>query len=148
MRATRTFIPTLRQVPKEAEVQSHVYMLRAGLIRQLATGLYTFLPFGWRALKKVEQIVREEMDRAGAQEILMPALQPQALWERSGRWETMGPELMRLQDRNQRQSGNPPFSAGFQSGDVLHRQVRSHHPAEERDGFFRREPQIRRLAVP
>ncbi len=103
MRATQTFIPTLRQVPKEAEVQSHIYMLRAGLIRQLATGLYTFLPLGWRALKKVEQIVREEMNRAGALEILMPALQPEALWKRSGRWDTMGPELMRLRDRNGRQ---------------------------------------------
>lgn len=103
MRASQCFIPTLRETPKEAEVKSHIYMLRAGLMRQLAAGLYIFLPFGWRAVRKVEQIVREEMDRAGALEILMPALQPDELWKRSGRWEVMGPELMRLKDRNERE---------------------------------------------
>jgi len=103
MRVTQTFLPTLRQAPKEAEARSHVYMLRAGLIRSLAAGLYTFLPLGQRALQKVERVIREEMDRAGALEVRMPSLQPQALWKRSGRWETMGPELMRLQDHSERE---------------------------------------------
>jgi prolyl-tRNA synthetase len=88
MRWTQTFIPTLKETPAEAEIASHKLLLRAGLIRKLAGGLYTFLPLGLRALKKVEQIVREEMDRAGALEILMPALQPPEIWQQSGRYET------------------------------------------------------------
>jgi prolyl-tRNA synthetase len=103
MRASRAFIPTLREAPREAEIASHILMLRAGLMKQLAAGLYSFLPLGWKAVRKVEQIVREEMDRAGGLEILMPALQPDSIWKQSGRWEVMGPEMMRLKDRNERQ---------------------------------------------
>jgi prolyl-tRNA synthetase len=99
MRWTQTFIPTLKETPAEAEIASHQLLLRAGLIRKLAGGLYTFLPLGLRALKKVEQIVREEMDRAGALEILMPALQPPEIWQQSGRYESAKGVLFKAYDR-------------------------------------------------
>jgi len=102
MRWSRTLIATLRDDPQEAEIDSHKLMVRAGLIRKLSGGLYSFMPLGLRALQKVSQIVREEMNRAGAQEILMPALQPAELWERSGRLATMGPGMFRLKDRAER----------------------------------------------
>jgi len=102
MRWSRSLVATLREDPQEAEIVSHKLMVRAGLIRKLSGGLYTFMPFGLRALQKVSQIVREEMNRAGAQEILMPALQPAELWERSGRLATMGPGMFRLKDRADR----------------------------------------------
>ncbi|MCL2104787.1 MAG: proline--tRNA ligase [Kiritimatiellaeota bacterium] len=102
MRWTRTLISTLRDDPQEAEIASHKLMVRAGLIRKLSGGLYTFMPLGVRALQKVAQIVREEMNRAGAQEVLMPALQPAELWERSGRLAAMGPGMFRLKDRQER----------------------------------------------
>jgi len=102
MRWSRTLLATLRDDPQEAEIDSHKLMVRAGLIRKLSGGLYTFMPLGLRALQKVTQIVREEMNRAGAQEILMPALQPAELWERSGRLSTMGPGMFRLKDRADR----------------------------------------------
>ncbi|MFC1707388.1 proline--tRNA ligase [Planctomycetota bacterium] len=100
MRYSRLLVPTLREVPKDAVVASHRLMIRAGMIRQVAAGIYNLLPLGLRVLRKVEQIVREEMERAGAQEILMPAVQPSALWEESGRWGYYGPELLRFHDRN------------------------------------------------
>ena len=102
MRWSRYPINTVKETPSEAEVISHQLMLRAGLIRRLAAGIYTWTPFGLRALRKVEQIIREEMDRAGALEVLMPAVQPAELWQESGRWEQYGPELLRLKDRHQR----------------------------------------------
>ena len=102
MKQSAGFFPTLKELPKDAECKSHILMMRAGLIRQLAAGLYTYLPMGRRALKKVEEIIRQEMDSAGAVEVLMPAMQPDTLWKQSGRWDTMGPELMRLQDRSGR----------------------------------------------
>ena len=89
-------INTLRDVPADAEVVSHQLMLRAGLIRRLAAGIYTWLPMGLRVLRKVEQIVREEMNRAGAFELLMPTVQPAELWQESGRWDQYGPELLRM----------------------------------------------------
>ena len=98
---SKMFLPTLREVPAEAEIISHKLMLRAGLIRKLASGIYSFLPLGLRVLKKIEQVVREEMDSAGAQELLMPALLP-ANFRESGRWEVFGPEMFRLKDRNDR----------------------------------------------
>ncbi|HMV50944.1 MAG TPA: hypothetical protein PKD31_24600, partial [Blastocatellia bacterium] len=91
-----------KQTPAEAEVISHQLMLRAGLIRRLAAGIYTWSPLGLRTLRKVETIVREEMDRAGALEVLMPAVQPAELWQESGRWDKYGPELLRLSDRHDR----------------------------------------------
>ncbi len=103
MKWSQTIIPTLRDNPQEAEIDSHKLMLRAGLIRKLGGGLYTFLPLGLRALRKVEKIVREEMDRAGALEILMPALQPREIWETSGRYETMTNVLYHVYDRQKRE---------------------------------------------
>lgn len=102
MRATKLLLATLKETPSDAEVISHKLMLRAGMIRKLAAGLYTWLPLGLRVLRKVEHIVREEMNRAGAQEVLMPAVQPAELWQESGRWEKYGPELLRLKDRHKR----------------------------------------------
>jgi len=107
MRVSKAFIPTLKEVPAEAEIASHKLMLRAGLMRKLASGLYTYLPLGWRFIRKVEDIIREEMDRAGALELVMPQLQPIELWEQSGRAKIMGREMMRLNDRNER-----PFVLG------------------------------------
>lgn len=102
MRASQLLIATLKETPADAEVISHQLMLRAGMIRRLTSGLYTWLPLGLRTLRKVEAIVREEMNRAGAQEILMPAVQPAELWQESGRWEQYGPELLRVKDRHER----------------------------------------------
>ncbi len=102
MRATQLLIATLKETPADAEIISHQLMLRSGMIRRLTSGLYTWLPVGLRTLRKVERIVREEMDRAGAQEVLMPAVQPAELWQESGRWEQYGPELLRLKDRHDR----------------------------------------------
>ena len=102
MRTSNFLIATQKETPADAEVISHQLMLRAGLIRKLAAGLYTWLPLGLRVLRKVEQVVREEMDATGAQEVSMPVVQPAELWQESGRWEQYGPELLRIQDRHQR----------------------------------------------
>ncbi len=99
MRYSHMLIPTLRQDPADAQVMSHKLMVRAGYIRKVAAGIYNYLPLGWRVLRKVESIIREEMNRAGAQELLMPAVQPAELWEMSGRWQQYGAELLRLKDR-------------------------------------------------
>ncbi|PFK95900.1 proline--tRNA ligase [Priestia megaterium] len=103
MRQSSTLIPTLREVPADADIKSHQLLLRAGYMRQNASGVYSFLPLGKRVLQKVEQIVREEMDRAGSVELLMPALQQAELWQESGRWYSYGPELMRMKDRHGRE---------------------------------------------
>ena len=103
MKMSNLFVQTLREFPSDAEVQSHKLLVRAGYIRKLANGVYNYLPLMWRVLKKVENIVREEMDNAGAQELLMPFVQPKELWEESGRWEVYGKELMRLKDRHNRE---------------------------------------------
>jgi len=102
MRASKFLSATLKETPADAEVISHQLMLRAGMIRKLASGLYSWLPFGLRVLRKVENIVREEMNRADAQELLMPAIQPSELWQETGRWDQMGAEMLRLQDRHGR----------------------------------------------
>ena len=102
MRQSQLLIPTLKEAPAGAEVASHQLMLRAGLVRQVAAGLYTWLPLGLRVVRRIEAIIREEMDRSGAQEVLMPVVQPAELWQESGRWEKMGPELARLADRHER----------------------------------------------
>jgi len=103
MRLSRYFLPILREVPKEAEIVSHRLMLRAGMMRQEAAGIYAWLPLGFRVLKKIEQIVREEQDRAGAIELLMPTLQLADLWRESGRYEAYGPEMLRITDRHERE---------------------------------------------
>lgn len=102
MRASRFLIATLKETPADAEIASHQLMLRAGMVRKLASGLYSWLPLGLRVLRKVEAIVREEMNRTGAQELLMPVVQPAELWQESHRWQEYGPELLRVQDRHQR----------------------------------------------
>ncbi len=99
MRYSQALIPTLKEVPADAQVASHVYLIRGGFLRKVAAGIYSFLPLGWRVLRKVEEIIREEMNRAGAQEILMPAAVPAELWHESGRWQKYGPELLRFKDR-------------------------------------------------
>lgn len=102
MKLSKMHIKTLREVPAEAEIPSHILLLRAGMIRKLASGIYGFMPFGWRSVRKIEEIVRQEMDRAGSQEIHMSAIQPAELWQESGRWFAYGPELWRVKDRNGR----------------------------------------------
>jgi prolyl-tRNA synthetase len=102
MRVSQFFLPTLREAPAEAELISHKLMLRAGLIKKLGSGLYSWLPLGLRVMRKVEQIVREEMNRAGAVELLMPAIQPAELWQETGRWEVFGPQMLKIRDRHER----------------------------------------------
>ena len=114
MRLSTYPVNTLRDVPADAEVISHQLMLRAGLIRRLAAGMYTWLPIGLRVLRKVENIIREEMNRAGALEVLMPTMQPAELWEESGRWDQFGPELLRIKDRHER-----PFCYGPTHEEVI-----------------------------
>jgi prolyl-tRNA synthetase len=119
MRQSQTLIPTLREIPADADIKSHQLLLKAGYIRQNASGIYSFLPLGKRVLHKVETIVREEMDHAGAVELLMPALQQAELWQESGRWYTYGPELMRLKDRHERE-----FALGATHEEVITSLVR------------------------
>src|SRR5881394_699083 len=102
MRLSRYFMPTLREAPADATIVSHQLMLRAGLVRQEAAGIYAWLPLGLKVLKKIEQVVREEMNRAGAVEILMPTLQLADLWRESGRYDDSGQEMLRIKDRSDR----------------------------------------------
>jgi prolyl-tRNA synthetase len=102
MRASRFFIGTLKEAPAEAELASHRLMLRAGLIRRLGAGLYTWMPLGLRVLRKVEAVVREEMNRAGALEVEMPCVIPAELWHETGRWQAFGPQLLKIKDRHER----------------------------------------------
>ncbi len=103
MRYSEMFLPTGREVPSDAELISHQLMIRAGMIRKLTGGVYSYLPFGYRAIRRVEQIVREEMNRAGAQEVFLPMVQPAELWQESGRWVHYGKELLRFRDRHDRE---------------------------------------------
>ncbi len=125
MRQSKMLLPTLRDVPAEAEVISHKLMLRAGMIRQVARGIYDFLPLGVRVLRKIERIIREEMDRAGAQEVLLPAVCPAELWQESGRWEKYGKELLRIKDRNDREFCFGPTHEEVIT-DLVRRDVRSY----------------------
>jgi prolyl-tRNA synthetase len=125
MRLSQYPISTLKEVPADAEVISHRLMLRTGMIRRLAAGLYTWLPFGLRALRKVERIVREEMNRAGALELSMPTVQPAELWEESGRWQEYGPELLRFKDRHERSFAYGPTHVEVIT-DIARRELRSY----------------------
>ena len=125
MRASQFFLSTLKEAPSEAELPSHKLMLRAGLIKRLASGLYTWMPIGFRVLKKVERIVREEMERAGSVELIMPAIQPAELWQESGRWGFYGKELLRLKDRHDRDfCVGPPHEEVIT--DVVRKEVKSY----------------------
>jgi prolyl-tRNA synthetase len=125
MRVSRFLLSTTRETPAEAETISHQLMLRAGMIRKLAAGVYNWLPLGLRVLRKVEGIVREEMNHAGAQEVLMPAVQPAELWQESGRWEKYGPELLRLRDRHQREFCIGPTHEEVIT-DLMRREIKSY----------------------
>ena len=125
MRASQFLIATVKETPSDAEVISHQLMLRAGMIRKLASGLYTWLPMGLRTLRKVERIVRDGMDNSGAQEVLMPAIQPSELWQESGRWEQYGPELLRVSDRHDREFCVGPTHEEVIT-DLIRREIKSY----------------------
>jgi len=125
MRASQFHIATTKEPPTDAEIVSHQLMLRAGLIRRLASGLYSWMPLGLRVVRKIEAIVREEMNRAGALELLLPAVQPAELWQESGRWEKYGPELLRLQDRHEREFCVGPTHEEVIT-DIVRREIRSY----------------------
>ncbi|HEX6006580.1 MAG TPA: proline--tRNA ligase, partial [Burkholderiales bacterium] len=125
MRVSRFFISTLKEAPSDAEVVSHRLMLRAGLIKRLTSGVYTWMPLGLRVLRRVEAIIREEMNASGAVELLMPAVQPAELWQESGRWAEYGPELLRMKDRHQRDYCFGPTHEEVVS-DVVRREVKSY----------------------
>jgi prolyl-tRNA synthetase len=125
MRASRYFLATLKEAPADAELVSHKLMVRAGLIRRLAGGIYTWMPLGLRVVRKVEAIVREEMNRAGAIELFMPAVQPAELWQESGRWQKYGPELLRLKDRHERDFCVGPTHEEVIT-DIARREIRSY----------------------
>ncbi len=122
---SKLFIPTLKQSPTDAEVVSHKLMVRAGMIRQLAAGIYSILPLGLRVLKKVEQIIREEMNRIGGQEVFLPSIQPAELWQESGRWELYGKELMRFKDRHDREFCYGPTHEEVIT-DIIRREIKSY----------------------
>src|SRR5581483_11571428 len=125
MRTSRYFLATLKEAPADAELISHKLMLRAGLIRRLAGGIYTWMPMGLRVVRKVESIIREEMNRAGALELFMPAVQPAELWQESGRWEKYGPELLRFKDRHERDFVIGPTHEEVIT-DIARREIRSY----------------------
>ncbi|RLA90250.1 MAG: proline--tRNA ligase, partial [Deltaproteobacteria bacterium] len=100
MRWTKYYLPTLKEVPSEAEIISHILMFRAGMIRKVSSGIYSYLPLGLRVIRKVENIIREEMNKKGAIEVFLPSVQPAELWKESGRWDYYGPELLRFKDRH------------------------------------------------
>lgn len=125
MRTSQYFLGTLREIPADAEIISHQLMLRAGMIRKLASGLYTWLPLGLRVLRKVEKVVREEMNRIGAMEVLMPAIQPAELWQESGRWEKFGTDLLKVQDRHKRDFCVGPTHEEVIT-DLVRREIRSY----------------------
>mgnify|MGYP002651147687 CR=1 FL=1 len=126
MRTSQYLLATQKETPSDAVVISHQLMLRAGMIRKLASGLYTWLPMGLRVMRKVEAVVREEMNAAGALEVLMPAIQPAELWQESGRWDDYGPELCRLTDRH-----NRPFVLGPTHEEVITALVAEHRAVAE-----------------
>lgn len=125
MRLSRYFLPLLKETPKEAEIVSHRLMLRAGMIRQQAAGIYSWLPMGWQVLQNIEQIVREEQNRAGAHEILMPTIQPSDLWCESGRYDAYGPEMLRIVDRHERDMLYGPTNEEMVT-DIFRTHVRSY----------------------
>ncbi len=155
MRLSRAFVPTLKEDPADAELISHKLMIRAGMVRKLAAGIYTLLPLGWRVTRKVEQIVREEMDRAGCQELRLPILMPAELWQETGRWEKYGRELGRFRDRHDRDYAIGPTHEEAIT-DLVRNHVRSYRdmqvPGRDPPAFRRharaRAPHEGRLQLP
>src|SRR3954464_8782366 len=125
MRATQFFISTLKEAPADAEIISHRLMMRAGLIKRLGAGIYNYMPMGLRVIRKIESIIRDEMNAAGAIELLMPVVQPAELWQETGRFETMGPELMRVKDRHDRDFVIQPTSEEVIT-DIARQELRSY----------------------
>ncbi|MEO7115995.1 MAG: proline--tRNA ligase, partial [Caldimonas sp.] len=125
MKASQFFVSTLKEAPADAEVASHQLMLRAGFIKRLSAGIYTYMPMGLRVIRKIENIVREEMNRAGAIELLMPVVQPAELWQESGRFQKYGPELMRVKDRHDRDFVIQPTSEEVIT-DIARQELRSY----------------------
>src|SRR5438445_3593531 len=125
MKASRFFISTLKEAPADAEVASHRLMMRAGMIKKLGSGIYNYMPMGLRVIRKVEAIVREEMNRSGAMELLMPVVQPAELWQETGRWDKMGPELMRVKDRHGRDYAIQPTSEEVIT-DIVRTEIKSY----------------------
>ena len=125
MKATQFHISTLKEAPADAEIISHQLMMRAGMIKRLGAGIYTYMPMGLRVIRRIETIIREEMNRAGAVELLMPVIQPAELWQESGRFAAMGPELLRLKDRHQRDFIVQPTSEEVIT-DIARQEIRSY----------------------
>ena len=125
MKASRFFVSTLKEAPADAEVASHRLMMRAGMIKKLGAGIYSYMPMGLRVIRKIERIVREEMDRSGAIEVAMPVVQPAELWQESGRFQAYGPELLRFRDRHDRDFVVQPTSEEVVT-DILRQEVRSY----------------------
>src|SRR6184192_2425870 len=125
MRSSRFFISTLKEAPSDAEIVSHQLMMRAGMIKRLGSGIYTYMPTGLRVIRKVEAIIREEMNRSGAVELLMPLVQPAELWQETGRWDKMGPELLRVKDRHDRDFIIQPTSEEVIT-DIARQELRSY----------------------
>src|SRR5512145_777070 len=125
MKASQFFISTQKEAPADAEVVSHRLMMRAGLIKRLGAGIYSYMPMGLRVIRKVEAIIREEMNRAGGVELLMPVVQPAELWQETGRFDKMGPELLRLKDRHERDFAVQPTSEEVVT-DIARSEIRSY----------------------
>lgn len=125
MKASQFFISTQKEAPSDAEIVSHKLMMRAGMIKKLGAGIYNYMPVGLRVIRKVEAIVREEMNRAGAVELSMPVIQPAELWQETGRWDKMGPELLRLKDRHERDFAVQPTSEEVVT-DIARSEIRSY----------------------
>src|SRR3954471_4346224 len=125
MRASRFFISTLKEAPSDAEIVSHQLMMRAGMIKRLGSGIYTYMPMGLRVIRKVEATIRAEMNKAAAIELLMPLVQPAEFWQETGRWNKMGPELMRVKDRHERDYIVQPTSEEVVT-DVARQELRSY----------------------
>ena len=125
MKASQTFVSTLKEAPADAEIVSHKLMMRAGLIKRLSAGIYNYMPMGLRVIRKVEAIIREEMNRAGAVELLMPVVQPAELWTETGRFQAYGPELLRVKDRHQRDFVIQPTSEEVIT-DIARQELRSY----------------------
>src|SRR6478672_5605569 len=125
MRASRFFVSTLKEAPSDAEIISHKLMLRAGMIKRVGSGIYNYMPMGLRVIRKVEAIVREEMNKSGALELTMPVIQPAELWQETGRWDKMGPEMMRVKDRHGREYAIQPTSEEVIT-DVVSSEIKSY----------------------